>query len=98
MSTTPLRQVLEYFEKTREGVSIRSMAKDLDLSVGQVESMVDYWVRKGRVRSFGVNSENCGSCGTNDHCNLVITLPRSYELVNKHDQNNPEYVDSCQCN
>ncbi len=62
MARTSLRQVLDYFENAREGISISSMAKDLKLSPGQLESMVEYWIHKGRVRSFEVKAEDCGSC------------------------------------
>ena len=80
MSGSTLRQVLTLFEGAREPLSIKGVARTLDVSPEQVESMLDYWVRKGRLRANAAQ-ENCGTCGSQGSCPFVIDLPNSYELV-----------------
>ena len=81
MSTTSLRQVLDYFETSREGISLDTLTRELDLSRGQVESMVNFWVRKGRLRSSAASSDGCASCGSSERCAFNMGMPASYELV-----------------
>ena len=79
MTITPLRQVLNYFENSREGISINLIARELNISQGQVGSMVEFWVRKGKIRLSA--TQDCGSCSVNGDCLFVIEMPASYELV-----------------
>ncbi len=82
MSITPLRQVLKYFENSRGGISINAIAREMEISPGQVGSMVEFWVRKGKIRSAPV--QDCGSCGVIGNCHFVIEVPLSYELVREN--------------
>ncbi len=81
MIDSPLRKVLAYFEDARQGVSINSIARDLQINPGQVESMVEFWVRKGRLQQVIPGRDGCGSCGLKGGCYIVKNLPRIYEFV-----------------
>jgi len=78
---TALKQVLAYFENPGQGESINKIARDLHLSPGQVKNMVEFWVKKGRLRSVVGDYSNCGGCATQDGCPTIIKLPQRYELA-----------------
>lgn len=90
MSITPLRQVLNYFENSRGGISINTIARELEISPGQVGSMVEFWIKKGKIRSTPV--QDCGSCGVNGNCPFVVEMPVSFELVIENGGVLPETV------
>lgn len=79
MSTT-LRQILTVFEESREPISVSKLASQLDRPPELLEGMLDYWVRKGRLR-VSSGHESCGSCAKDGDCAFVMDMPRSYELV-----------------
>lgn len=69
---SPLRQVLTEIAGARGGVSLDDVARRVGVSRGEVESMVDYWVRKGRLSAEVVGSgcptDGCGGCASTDSC------------------------------
>lgn len=80
MTQSTLRQVLTIFETAVVPLSLPQIARELEVSLGQLEGMIQHWVRKGKIRESGSVTE-CGSCGHQGGCPFVIELPRSYELV-----------------
>jgi hypothetical protein len=80
MAEIYLRQILTFFEDTKNAVPLNAIARDLNLSLARVESMVEYWVRKGKIR-LSEETRDCRSCGVNANCPFVLNLPKSYELV-----------------
>ena len=90
MTNTPLRQVLSYFENSRDGISLNTIAREMGVSPGQVGSMVEFWVRKGKIRPTPV--QDCGSCGVIGNCLFVVEVPLSYELVREGDRDGLETV------
>ncbi len=88
MSQSTLRQVLSAFENG--GVrSLSQLARDLDVSPARLEGMIQYWVRKGKIRETAAYTE-CGSCGHNDGtCPFVLEMPRHYELVGENSKSIP---------
>lgn len=79
MSQSTLGRVLTIFE-TGQPLTLTQIARKLAVSPGQLEEMIGYWVRKGKIRQSAAPT-NCGTCGHTDGCPFVIDLPRSYELV-----------------
>ena len=67
-------------------MSVRDLASELELRPAQVESMVDFWINKGRIR-VSTNPSACGSCSTQGDCPFILEMPRTYELVNDHPRN-----------
>jgi hypothetical protein len=76
---TLLREVLAAFENTRQPLTLNQLARELDISPGMLEGILDYWVHKGRLREVG--GESCTACGSAGNCPFVPRMPRSYELV-----------------
>jgi hypothetical protein len=89
---TVLREVLHAFEKTRGPLSMNDMARDLDITPGMLEGMIDYWVRKGKIRECSGGSA-CASCGCAKSCAYSPNMPRRYELVTTDSAG----TDRCRC-
>jgi hypothetical protein len=77
---TKLRQLLDCFEEAPQGLSLLAVAREMELSAAQVENLLEFWIRKGRIR-LSVDQPDCKICGDKPACPFVITLPRYYELV-----------------
>ena len=85
MSKSTLRQVLTTFEQGGSR-SLSQIARDLDVSPARLEGMIQYWVRKGKIRET-VSYTECGTCGHDaNSCPFVLEMPRHYELVRENDQ------------
>ena len=80
MTTSKLSRLLTLFEGSSGAISVRELAKELDISQGRVESMMDYWIRKGRIKITASQAE-CGNCSTVGECPFILEMPRTYELV-----------------
>jgi hypothetical protein len=81
MSKSTLGQVLAAFEDNSKPMTLAQIARDLDVSAARLEGMIQYWVRKGRLREV-VSFSDCGTCGRGPgDCPFTVELPRSYELV-----------------
>ena len=74
-----LRQVLDHFENQTGAISLPAMARELKVEQPMLQEMIDFWVRKGRLRE--VSSPVCGNCSGAGGCPFVYSLPRSYELA-----------------
>ncbi len=79
--TTMLRQVLTAFEQADRPLSLNEMARELDITPGMLTGMIEYWVRKGKLRETSRSLDNCATCGSAEGCPFIVRLPRSYELV-----------------
>ena len=77
MAKPILRQVLEFVEASPGEVSPALIATSLDLSPGQVESMLEFWIRKGRLHVVDP-VQNCSGCGSSAACSFSLELPRTY--------------------
>lgn len=84
MAISTLSKLLEIFEEMSGALSIQTMATELEIRPTQVESMVDFWINKGRIR-ISTNPSECGSCSTQGDCPFVLEMPRTYELVTGQD-------------
>ena len=78
--TTVLRQVLQMFEQADAPLSVRQMARELDMTPAMLEGMLAHWVRRGKLRRVQPG-QVCGTCGKATQCPLVAHLPFAYELV-----------------
>lgn len=90
-----LRQVLTYFEEGQETVSLNQMAQKLGIERPLLEGMIDYWVKRGKLREVGATA--CQTCGSTSHCPFVMTLPRRYELVRGHSDETGETCTTAGC-
>lgn len=88
MTASTLRQVLAAFERADAPLPLAQVARDLDLPLERLEGMVEYWVRRGRIRESGATAAAL-SCARYGSCPYVLRLPRILELV---PQGEPESV------
>ena len=80
MTTSKLSRLLTLFEGSSGAITIRELARELDISQGRVESMMEYWIRKGKINKSTSQTE-CGSCSELGDCPFILEMPRTYELV-----------------
>jgi hypothetical protein len=92
LMATTLREVLKAFENARGPLSLNDMARSLDITPSMLDGMIDYWVRKGKIRECSGGSA-CASCGSAKNCAYSPTMPRRYELVT----DDPAEMDGCSC-
>jgi hypothetical protein len=77
-----LREVLTAFEQGGS-MSLSEMARRYDVDPAVLEDMIQFWVRKGRLRD-ACNAGGCGTCHQSGNCAAVTTSttqPHRYELV-----------------
>lgn len=89
-----LRQVLDAFTDHSGPVSLKQLARELQMDPGVLEDMVGFWVRKGRLRETS-NLDNCNTCGAKSGCPFIVKLPRRYELVTDDDPSDDTPPCSC---
>jgi hypothetical protein len=80
MPGTQLRQLMDLFEKAEGPLTLSNLAADLGVSRERVEGLVDFWLRKGRLK-VNINLADCGSCGIRGECTLLLDQPVMYELA-----------------
>jgi len=80
MATSTLGKLLDKFEEMEGALSIQTMASELEIRPAQVESMVDFWINKGRIR-VSTNPSECGSCSAQGNCIFILEIPKTFELV-----------------
>lgn len=77
-----LRQILDIFEQNAgRPLSVRQVARELDVETGILEGMLHHWVRKGKLREINIDPTECASCGAANSCAYTMQMPKSYELV-----------------
>lgn len=86
-----LKQVLQEIEAADGPVSIDELGRKLGLERSALTGMIDFWVRKGRLRlehqPGGSASNICTSggcrstCAGPEVCPFVVKMPRTYTLT-----------------
>ena len=84
MAISVLSKLLTLIEDSSGAYSIQGLARELDVSPAHVESMLEYWIRKGKIQS-SKNLTECGSCTVQGDCPFVLEMPRTFELVTGQD-------------
>jgi len=74
-----LRQVLDAFAQSGP-ISLPQLARQLDLDTRTLEDMIQFWVRKGKLREV-MPKQDCSTCGVQHACPVLVVVPRRYELV-----------------
>jgi hypothetical protein len=73
-----LRDVLDAFEAGKP-LSLAQMARQFNVEPSALEGMIEFWVRKGRLREAAYTG--CADCGVQHACPVGMVFPRRYELV-----------------
>ena len=87
-----LQQVLQEVKSTRGPVNLNELAHKLGVERSALDGMVQFWVRKGRLKDDDLQSdpspdaEHCPSCSVASTCSgpkgcpFVMTMPKTYSL------------------
>lgn len=85
-----LHAVLAAVENAAGPVSLDRLGQQLGIAPAALQGMLDFWVRKGRLRRVDAGVEaacgqgHCGiSCPGPAACPFAATLPRSYEPLSR---------------
>ena len=81
-----LNQVLFEIKNAQGPITIRELSRKLKIEPQALEGMLQFWVRKGRIRND--DAEACdnetGSCGTacsgTLECAFIAKMPKTYSL------------------
>ena len=95
-----LRQILDYFQHQHQPQSLHTVAHEMAMTPQILGEMIDYWVRKGKIRIVAGNGHECTSCGVRGACPFVMQVPRYYEVVSDDDitAQQAHISDTCQVN
>jgi hypothetical protein len=80
MAISTLGRLLTVMEDSAGVLSLPDLARELDVTPERVESMLDYWIRKGKIRE-SAGMADCGRCSASQNCPAMFEIPRTYELV-----------------
>ena len=87
-----LQLILQEIELAGGTVNLADLSRKLDIEPGALEGMLEFWVRKGRLRSSHQGNQFCstnlacsGSCGGAQGCPFVIQMPHTFSLVMDRD-------------
>jgi DNA-binding IclR family transcriptional regulator len=87
-----LQLILQEIESAGGTVNLADLSRRLDVDPGALEGMLEFWVRKGRLRRSLQGNEFCstsltcaGSCGGAQGCPFVIRMPHTFSLVSNDD-------------
>jgi len=84
-----LRQVLHEIESAVGPMDLDALSRKLEVERSALQGMIEYWVRKGRLREdfLACASTGCGaSCPGAQSCVLVTQLPRTFAIRTSTDQ------------
>jgi len=77
-----LRQILREFEQSEGAISLSELARRLGIAPSALEGMLEFLVRKGRLRVTG-GAQACAACGLKGSCPFLVAEPKGYELLRK---------------
>jgi len=82
-----LQQVLHEIENANAPITLQTLSHRLNIEPSALQGMIDFWVRKGRLRDDDAVADDCSpsggcsdSCGGASGCAFVVDTPRSYSL------------------
>jgi len=88
---SPLYAVLDAIKNAGGPVSLSRLGHELNIEPDALQGMIDFWVRKGRLRvqgalpgsATGCTLAGCASCPVEgpESCPVLLHMPRRYEFV-----------------
>ena len=88
-----LHQVISEIKNSQGAVSVKEIGQKLNIEPTAVEDMIEFWVRKGRLKvdqNFSPQSDLAGgcagctsSCTGAEQCPFVMKLPKTFTPVNR---------------
>ncbi len=83
-----LKQILHEIEIAQGSITIRDLSRKLNVEPNALEGMLQFLVRKGRIRDDGSESSDhgasCGkSCSGTTDCTFIAKMPKTYSTYTK---------------
>ena len=84
-----LIQVLREIKTSQGVLNLDSLSRKLGVERSALKGMIDYWVRKGRLRDdqeMAINPDICtpvgcaGSCTGPRNCSFRVKMPKTYSI------------------
>ena len=84
-----LNQVLQEIQQANSPITINELGRKMGIESSALQGMIDFWVRKGRLRDDDALVEDeaacdTGSCGDSCYgltaCPFTAKMPRSYSI------------------
>jgi hypothetical protein len=82
-----LNQVLQEFEQAKGPITLADLSRKLEIAPDALEGMLQFWVRKGRIRcdddieSGESVTGTCGpSCSGTTNCTFIAKMPKTYSI------------------
>lgn len=88
-----LRELLRIVESAGGAISLTELSRRLGVDAAALDGMLDFWVRKGRLRLDTASGMACaatdgdkavgmcGSCSGATGCPFMARLPRAYRVI-----------------
>ncbi len=86
-----LQQILLELEATQGPVSLSDLARNLGVEQSALKGMIEFWVRKGRLKDDAQEAKAIhslcsgaicgGDCPTSQKCHIVTKGPRTFSLL-----------------
>ena len=79
-----LSRILKEFESSRSPLTLAEMSRHLGIERSALEGMIQFLVRKGKLREVKPGSVECAHCASRGGCGalqLGALMGTSYELV-----------------
>jgi hypothetical protein len=89
-----LNQVLQEIQQANGPITVNELSRKLGLERSALQGMIDFWVRKGRLRDDDAPAADeaacgAGSCGDSCYglaaCRFTAKMPRSYSIPSTSD-------------
>lgn len=90
---SPLYAVLDAIKNAGGPVSLGQLGRELGVEPAALQGMIDFWVRKGRLRVQGAAASGatcapsgCAGCPVDgpEGCPILLHAPRRYELTGEN--------------
>ena len=79
-----LSRILQEFERAEGPLDLNELSRRLGVERSALDGMLEYLVRKGKLREVGLGTETCAHCAGRLSCaqlQMGNLMGRAYELV-----------------
>jgi hypothetical protein len=77
-----LNQLVTLLEEKENGLSLAEISREMKAQPSAVLCMINLLVQKGKLAEIGPDGKNCGACGIQSECNLLVARGKRYAIIN----------------
>ncbi|MCP4428693.1 MAG: hypothetical protein GY803_29760 [Chloroflexi bacterium] len=83
-----LHQVLHEISQVNGPVMLTDLSRKLDIAPSALQGMIDFWVRKGRLKDDDAETKAAMTCGSGcgsacmgmSSCSFIAKMPKTYSV------------------